>query len=166
MSHTFNVLDARGVVSTAERAAEFARMRQLAGGVAKLWVASRDAAGLPLGTVPPPAAAVPLTSGAAPTEPATLVLEIGTEEMPPGEARAAQAAVEAALTERLAATRLAHGAVRVHATPRRIAAVVDGVAPGEADSTRTVRGPRAALAFDSDGAPTKAAAGFARANGV
>ncbi len=166
MSHAFNVLDARGVVSTAERAAEFARMRQLAGRVAKLWVATREAAGFPLGTAPALAAEVPATSGAAPTGPATLVFEIGTEEMPPHEARTAQAAVASALTERLAASRLEHGAVQVHATPRRIAALVEGVAAGEADSTRTVRGPRAAIAFDGDGAPTKAAAGFARANGV
>ena len=50
-SQAFNVLDARGAVSTADRAAEFGRMRRLAGDVAKLWVARRDELGHPLGLV-------------------------------------------------------------------------------------------------------------------
>jgi glycyl-tRNA synthetase len=44
-SHAFNVLDTRGAVSTADRAAEFARMRQLSGSVAQLWTERRTCAG-------------------------------------------------------------------------------------------------------------------------
>lgn len=166
MSHVFNVLDARGVVSTADRAAEFARMRQLANEVAKLWLATREAAGFPLGRVPAPESEAPVAVGTAPTNAATLVFEIGTEEMPPNEARAARAAVKTALTERLAAGRLQHGAVQVTATPRRIVATVPDVAPYESDHTHTVRGPRTSAAFDAEGAPTRAATGFARSQGV
>src|SRR5262245_31128422 len=85
MSHAFNVLDARGAVSTAERASEFARMRQLSNAVAKLWVSTREKAGYPLGITPAitPAPAGP--SGEPPTVPATLLFEIGVEEMPPAE---------------------------------------------------------------------------------
>src|SRR5690606_36184124 len=56
--------------------------------------------------------------------------------------------------------------VRTYATPRRIVAIVEDVAPREPDAERTVRGPRVAQAYDADGQPTKAALGFARGQGV
>jgi glycyl-tRNA synthetase len=166
MSHAFNVLDARGAVSTAERASEFTRMRQMSNAVAKLWITSREDAGLPLGTTPEPKAPAPVRSGEAPTAPATFVLEIGVEEMPPSEARTAREQIETALIKRLAQGRLAHGRVTVHATARRIVATVTDVAPWETDQTRTVRGPRIAAALASDGTPAPAAAGFARSQAV
>ncbi|WP_433718867.1 glycine--tRNA ligase [Actinoplanes sp. CA-051413] len=158
-SHAFNVLDSRGAVSTADRAAEFARMRRLAGDVARLWMARRDELGHPLGLVSPlpPAAAFEATPAG--DTPRTLVFEVGTEEMPPSEARAAHTHVQRELTERLGGTRLAHGDVRVHATPRRLIAVVTEVAAREQDHVRTVKGPKA-------GAPAKAVEGFARSQGV
>ncbi|GAB1691263.1 glycine--tRNA ligase [Krasilnikovia sp. M28-CT-15] len=166
-SHAFNVLDARGAVSTADRAAEFARMRRLAGDVARLWVARRAALDHPLGVSAPRAPASPspvpeLTDNRA----RTLVFEIGTEEMPPAEARAACAYLRRAVAERLAATRLTHGEVRVAATPRRLIATVADVAAREPDQVVTVRGPRASAAYDAAGTPTAALAGFARAQGV
>jgi glycyl-tRNA synthetase len=164
-SHAFNVLDARGAVSTADRAAEFARMRRLAGEVARLWIVRRDELGHPLGrsAPPPPAVADPVEGGGLPR---MLVFEIGTEEMPPAEAASAREQVRRLLTDRLAATRLAHGEVRVFATPRRLIAVVESVAPREEDRVRTVKGPRIAVAYGPDGTPTKALEGFARSQGV
>ena len=169
-SHTFNVLDARGAVSTADRAAEFARMRRLAGDVAKLWVAKRDELGHPLGVAESPAPAFASAfaggGGAERDQPQTLAFEIGTEEMPPAEARAALAQLRRLLTERLAATRLGHGEPHVFATPRRLIAVVPEVAAREDDQVRTVKGPKIAAAYAADGSPTKALAGFARSQGV
>ena len=46
-SHAFNVLDARGAVSTTERAKAFGRMRRLAREVAQLWAERRDGARAP-----------------------------------------------------------------------------------------------------------------------
>jgi glycyl-tRNA synthetase len=158
-SQAFNVLDSRGAVSTADRAAEFARMRRLAGDVARLWVARRDELGHPLGVVDPMPPAGAFEGAAAGEQPRMLVLEIGTEELPPSEARAARAQLQRELTERLGGTRLAHGDVRVHATPRRLIAVVADVAAREHDHVRTVKGPRV-------GAPEQAVAGFARSVGV
>ena len=167
-SHAFNVLDARGAVSTADRAAEFGRMRRLAGEVARLWIARREELGHPLGVVAPLPAATPPAVPASERGDGTrqLVFEIGTEEMPPAEARAARDQVRSELAARLAATRLAHGEVRVAATPRRIVAVVDGVAAVEQDHVRAVKGPKVAAAFGPDGAPTPATLGFARSQGV
>ncbi|MEU4222290.1 glycine--tRNA ligase subunit beta, partial [Actinoplanes sp. NPDC026623] len=155
----FNVLDSRGAVSTADRAAEFARMRRLAGDVARLWVGRREELGHPLGVVTPRPPAAAFEAAPQDAAPRTLVFEIGTEEMPPAEARAARAQVLRELTERLAGTRLAHGDVRVHATPRRLIAVVGEVAAREDDHVRTVKGPKAT-------APQQAVAGFARSQGV
>lgn len=159
-SQAFNVLDARGAVSTAERAAEFARMRRLATDVAALWIERRAELEHPLGVAGPldPALAAPAREPGG-DGPRMLVLEIGTEEMPPAEVRAARAYLRDELAAQLARTGLAHGDVRVHATPRRLVAVVPAVAAREEDHEQTVKGPRT-------GAPQQARAGFARAQGV
>jgi len=47
-SHTFNLLDARGAISVTERVGMIARVRQLACGVARLYLAGREARGFPL----------------------------------------------------------------------------------------------------------------------
>lgn len=47
-SHLFNVLDARGALSVRERAAYIGRVRTLARGVARAYVAQREALGYPL----------------------------------------------------------------------------------------------------------------------
>ena len=47
-SHTFNLLDARGAVSATERVGVIKRVRDLAVGCAKAWVAAREALGHPL----------------------------------------------------------------------------------------------------------------------
>jgi glycyl-tRNA synthetase len=165
-SHTFNILDARGAISTTERARAFARMRGLSREVSALWAARREELGHPLGLTPAlPAAAAP-TSFPTVTEAAPLVFEIGTEELPPNEVTRSALALRDSLAGKLSATRLAHGDIEVHATPRRLVALVDSVAPGEPDAERFVRGPRVSAAFDAEGAPTRAAQGFARGQGV
>lgn len=47
-SHTFNLLDARGVLSVAERTKFIARVRRLARGVARAYLKERESAGFPL----------------------------------------------------------------------------------------------------------------------
>ncbi|MEU4423491.1 glycine--tRNA ligase [Actinoplanes sp. NPDC024001] len=165
-SQAFNVLDARGAVSTAERAAEFARMRRLAGEVAKLWVARRAELDHPLGTVEPLAAARPASAAQTASGERTLVFEIGTEELPPAELRSARQQMLRLLTEGLAATRLAHGEPRVFGTPRRLIAVVPAVAAREDDHVRTVKGPKTQAAYGADGTPTRALEGFVRGQGA
>ncbi|MGH3694041.1 MAG: glycine--tRNA ligase [Pseudonocardiaceae bacterium] len=164
-SHAFNVLDARGAVSTAERAAEFARIRRLSGSVAQLWVKRRADLSYPHdATAASETAQHSATSTA--EGPRRLVFEIGTEEMPPAEARAAREQLSGLMVDALAGTHLPHGALTVLATPRRLVAIVEEVAGRESDHTRLVRGPKVSAAFGPDGAPTPAASGFARAQGV
>ena len=47
-SHTFNLLDARGVISKDERINFINRVRTMASAVAKLYVAQREEMGFPL----------------------------------------------------------------------------------------------------------------------
>jgi glycyl-tRNA synthetase alpha chain len=47
-SHTFNLLDARGVISVTERARYIGRVRNLARQVAQLYLKQREALGFPL----------------------------------------------------------------------------------------------------------------------
>ncbi|HZC27161.1 MAG TPA: glycine--tRNA ligase subunit alpha, partial [Actinopolymorphaceae bacterium] len=165
-SHAFNVLDSRGAISTTERANAFGRMRRLSRQVADLWEQRREELDYPLGrTQPPPLAPAPTTFPEI-DRPQTLLFEIGTEELPHAEVTRTAEAVREGLATRLAATRLAHGEIRTYGTPRRIIAIVDAVEPREPDAERTVRGPRVSAAYDADGQPTKAAAGFARGQGV
>ena len=164
-SHAFNVLDARGAISTTERAQAFATMRRLMREVATLWIERREELGLPLlrAEEAPTLKAVPAADDTPlPTEPQTLAFEIGLEELPPHVVADTIEQVRAALTDKLGATRLAHGAIRVDGTPRRIVAIVEAVAAEEPDATRQVKGPKWAAAYDAFGAPTKALEGFVR----
>ncbi len=165
-SHTFNVLDARGAVSTTERAKAFGRMRTLAREVSRLWAERRAELEYPLGIAELPAAAPEPTEFPASSGTRQLTFEIGTEEMPPSEVTKTAEAVKTALAEKLAATRLGHGDITTYATPRRVIAFVASVQSGEPDAERVVRGPRKSAAYDADGNVTKAAAGFARGQGV
>ena len=166
-SQAFNILDARGAIGTTERARAFARMRNLAHEVAKLWVERREENGFPLGvaSTQPAEPAQPVEYPTI-TAPATLALEIGVEEMPPGEVERLPEALHHALRDRLAQTRLGHGDITVHAAPRRLIARIEQVQPREQDYEHTARGPRLSAAFDAEGNPTKAAQGFARGQGV
>ncbi len=95
-----------------------------------------------------------------------LLVELGTEEIPAAFCRRALAALEDLAVERLAAARLAHGAVTVLGTPRRLVLAVANLADRQPDLREDVVGPPTRAAYDADGNPTKAALGFAAKNGV
>lgn len=168
-SHTFNVLDARGAIGVTERAQYFARMRGLARQVAQGFVEQRLRLEYPLldeaVTVAPPH--VPTVDGVAfANEPQTFVLEIGTEELPPSDVRAAIGQLETAIPSLLDKLRVDHGPVQVFGSPRRVAVLVEDLAPRQRDEEELVKGPPAQIAFDEKGEPTKAALGFARSRGL
>ncbi len=90
------------------------------------------------------------------------LLEIGTEEMPSAPLMNACRQLSRLVAEGLDAAGLAHGEVRIISTPRRLTALVSDVATATDEVHEVKRGPAAQIAFDETGAPTKAAAGFAR----
>jgi glycyl-tRNA synthetase beta chain len=94
------------------------------------------------------------------------LLEIGTEEIP---ARMVQAALDAlgrALVETVAKADLGAASACLYGTPRRLAVLMDGVAGRQPDQEAEITGPPVGAAYDKTGAPTRAAEGFARAQGV
>jgi glycyl-tRNA synthetase beta chain len=100
---------------------------------------------------------------------ADFLFEVGTEEMPATFVEPALRQLRERLTAALEEARLACAPPerwRAYGTPRRIALYVPGIQACQDDVVRDVRGPAAAAAFDADGRPTKAAAGFAKSQGV
>jgi glycyl-tRNA synthetase len=172
-SHMFNVLDTRGAIGVTERAGYFARMRRMSHNVAKAFVAQREEAGFPLMKYMP-AYPIDLEAEVASFKPQTVhqeapqtfLLEIGSEELPSHDVTDLLAYLREAAPQFLASLRLAHGVVRVLGTARRMAIMVEELAPRQADLEEIVRGPSVKVAFDATGQPTKAAQGFARSKGV
>lgn len=92
------------------------------------------------------------------------LLEIGCEEMPSAPLMKAQEQLGKLVAKGLDEAGLAHGAVRTLSTPRRLTVIVEGCATATDEIHEVIRGPKASIAFGADGAPTKAALGFARKN--
>lgn len=95
-----------------------------------------------------------------------LLFEIGTEEIP---ARFMEPAINQ--MKELAATglkeaRLVFSKIHVYGTPRRLALLVKDLEEKQTDLLEEIKGPSQKAAFDNEGKPTKAAAGFARGQGV
>ena len=95
-----------------------------------------------------------------------LLFEVGTEELPPSELPAVLKALEGGAARLLEEARLAYETLRVYSTPRRLAVAVGGLAEGQVRQIVRVTGPPKKVAFDAQGMPTRAAEGFARAQGV
>ena len=94
------------------------------------------------------------------------LVEIGTEELPP---KALLTLADAFLGEMNAAliqASLPYESARHYATPRRLAVLVSGLAPGQPDKAIERFGPAVTAAFDAQGKPTPAASGFARSYGT
>lgn len=95
-----------------------------------------------------------------------LLVEIGTEELPPTALRGLMDAFAGGLAEALGASGLVHGDVHPYASPRRLAVWIESVPPGQPDEKVELRGPPVTVAFDDDGNPTRAAEAFAGKCGV
>jgi glycyl-tRNA synthetase len=169
-SHLFNVLDARGAVGVTERARYFARMRDLSRQIAALFLKQREEMGYPLlGKLAAPAAApvaLPPPTSPQSAGPFTLLLEIGSEELPVADLEEGLRQLEAKLAAALQEARLSYASLSVVGTPRRLAATVQGLAARQPDQERVIKGPPTRAAFDAQGQPTKAAQGFARSQHV
>ena len=96
----------------------------------------------------------------------TLLLEIGTEEIPAGYIAPALAALESMLAQKLADARIAHGRIQTFGTPRRLSVTVAELAARQKRLTSEVLGPPRKVGYDSDGRPTTAAVKFAEKVGL
>ena len=171
-SHAFNVLDTRGAIGVTERQAFFRKMRDLSRKTAEAYVAQRTELGFPMlknttskpeaDGVEEPAVAVDASDAAA----ASLLFEIGTEELPAGDLQSAIEQLTQKAPALLAELRLEYTGLKIYGTPRRLVVYVESLASRQADLEVDVKGPPASRAFSPDGSPTPAAAGFAKSRGV
>lgn len=168
-SHTFNLLDARGAIGVTERAKFFADMRRQARAVSELYAQQRQHDEYPwLGEQGSGVTTQsPVSDPQSPiTTPQSLLLEIGSEELPPQDVLDGVAQVEEKLAALLVDYKLNYEKLVVTATTRRLAAYVVGLAPHQPDEVVEKKGPSADRAYDAEGKPTKAAQGFARGQGI
>ena len=94
------------------------------------------------------------------------LVEVGTEELPPKSLLVLATAFQGNMEKAFKAAGLAWESAMPYATPRRLALLVAGLQEKQADRRTTRLGPALSAAFDDSGAPTKAAAGFARSCGL
>ena len=169
-NHTFNILDTRGAIGVTERAGYFRRMRALARGVAQAYIDQRKRLEFPWledqGTTSVAhsenkQSTVESIARSFPEEPSPLLIEIGTEELPPGDLEDALKCLHQEVPQWLQSLRLEFDQVKILGTPRRLVIYVPDLSPYQPDLEEIVKGPPAKIAFDADGAPTKAAEGFA-----
>ncbi|MEH6455357.1 MAG: glycine--tRNA ligase subunit beta [Cocleimonas sp.] len=95
-----------------------------------------------------------------------LLIEIGTEELPPKALKKLSDAFTAGVVAGLKDASLEASEVISYAAPRRLAVLLKGIPVKQADQAVERKGPAKAAAFDADGNPTKAVEGFARSCGV
>ena len=96
----------------------------------------------------------------------TLLVEIGTEELPPKALKSLAEAFASGFKGALESAELSFTEVSYFAAPRRLAIQVTELSNQQQDKTIEKRGPAVNVAFDPDGNPTKAAEGWARSNGI
>ncbi|MDH3566788.1 MAG: glycine--tRNA ligase subunit beta [Desulfobacteraceae bacterium] len=96
----------------------------------------------------------------------TLLLEIGTEEIPAGYIEPALTVLSSTLLKKMTDARIEHGSAKIFATPRRLALEVQKVADKQKSMTSDVLGPPEKVGFDKKGQPTVAAKKFAEKVGV
>lgn len=95
-----------------------------------------------------------------------LLVEIGTEELPPASLRRLAVALRDECLRYLSEQGLDSGESEWYATPRRLAFIIKQLAVAQEDRSERRRGPALWAAFDAAGRPGRAAEGFAGACGV
>ena len=95
-----------------------------------------------------------------------LLVEIGTEELPPKALRALIDAFASGVEERLEEQRLDYASVRPFASPRRLALIIEGLADKQPDRKVAQKGPPTRIAFEDDGTAKPPALAFAKKCGV
>ncbi len=96
----------------------------------------------------------------------TLLIELGTEELPPKSLKMLAVTFFEQVRQQLDKEELSYSEIKWFATPRRLVVQVSGLAEKQQDKVIEKRGPAVSVAFDEQGNASKAAEGWARANGI
>lgn len=96
----------------------------------------------------------------------SFLLEIGTEDLPARFMPPAIQQLKENTRKILNENHVRFSEIRTYVTPRRLAAIVEGIPSMQEDRAKEVFGPSRKVAFDENGNPTKALTGFALGQGV
>lgn len=96
----------------------------------------------------------------------SLAFEIGVEEIPAFDLAGATKQLPKIAEGLLKDADISYKEIAVYSTPRRLIVLVDKIATETNHIHEEYRGPSAAIAFDDEGNPTKAAIGFAKGKGL
>lgn len=96
----------------------------------------------------------------------TLLIELGTEELPPKSLKTLAVTFYDQIKIELDNAELGYSDIKWFATPRRIAIKVTNLNEKQTDKTIEKRGPAVNVAFDEAGNASKAAQGWAQSNGI
>ena len=174
-SHTFNMLDARGVISVTERVSYIERVRRLAQRIARAYVKQREEMEHPLmGRFGTGIADPYIIDGSSSDakylqrhpETADLLFEIGAEEIPASYVPPVLEQLREIATDSLTTHRIPFDEIETFGTPRRITLGIKGIKTLQESQETEVVGPPKRVAYDENGEPTKAAIGFAKTQGV
>ena len=96
----------------------------------------------------------------------SLLIELGTEELPPKALNNLSTAFTHGIVDGLKKAGFEINGVESFATPRRLAVLIKDIDSSQPDREVERKGPNLKAAYDVDGKPTKAVMGFARSCGV
>lgn len=96
----------------------------------------------------------------------TLLIELGTEELPPKLLKTLATTFYQQIKDQLERAELTFSEITWFATPRRLAVSVKELTAYQADKKVEKRGPAVNVAFDAEGNASRAAQGWARSNGI
>ena len=94
------------------------------------------------------------------------LLEIGTEELPYRFIPSAIEQLKKSFETLLTTNQIDFSDIKVYATPRRLAVILDGLSKEGKDDVKIVKGPIKHVAYDEAGNLTKAGEGFCKKNGL
>jgi len=168
-SHAFNILESRGMLSVTERTGYLARSRALSPLCGKSYPETREKLQYPLlkekEEKPYELPQVEKVK-ADPSKKETLLLEIGSEELPAGYVLIGLLSFEKLMRALLEKVGLTYGNVHIFGTPRRLAVLIEDVPLGTPASSETKKGPAVSFAFDENGELTGGGRGFFKKLGL
>ncbi len=166
-SHSFNMLEARGAISTTARVAMIHRVRDLCCNAAKCYLEAREKSGFTLLQHQPPKKQRSLD----PVEQisvhnADFLLEIGTQHLPANAIAAAVASLQTLFETFLTTHNISFETMDVFATAKRLAVLVHGISTYTQEVETEKKGPLIDAAFDAFGVLTKQGEGFFNSIGL
>ncbi len=96
----------------------------------------------------------------------TLLIEIGTEELPPTAAKTLSDSLVLYIADELKKAAFSYSEIKPYVTPRRLALTIHQVSASQPEQDIERKGPALKAAYDEHGQATKAALGFAKSCGV